>query len=88
MDMTPTSIYKTKDLPEAAFLLSQVDVRFVGLEPRTQTSYFFCFAPANRCQSLSFDFLSGKALVNARAYADAIRRCKDLVFSRERSVKP
>jgi hypothetical protein len=82
MDM---SAYRTADLPEAAFLLSQPDTRFIGLEPRNERSYFFCFSPPARCQQLAMEFVSGVGTVNARAYADAMKRCKDLVFGYQRN---
>jgi hypothetical protein len=80
--------HRTPNLDEAAYQLSQTDVRFVGLERRSERSFFFIFEPKERCEQHKLDFISGKAMCRARDFADALRRCKDLVYSAERPHFP
>lgn len=77
--------YRTHSLPEAAYLISHPGIQFLGLEQRNERSYYFCFAPEGKCEKLVLNFVSGKGMVRARDYADAMRRCKDLVFAQERA---
>lgn len=85
-EMTPPQTvenFKTKEMFVAAFLLCKGSVRYLGLERIDARSYYFVFSPHDKCQKLATDFLSGNGLVRARAYADAVRRAKELVFGVE-----
>jgi len=80
-----TNTYRTTDLSTAAFLLIS-EASFKGLEARDHRSKWFLFHPRKRCEKLVADFISGKARVRARDYADSMRRAKDIIFSAERSA--
>lgn len=77
--------YRTPDLATAAFLLCR-GADFKGLEPLDPRRLAFVFEPAEDCTPLAERFASGKAMVKARDYADAMKRAKHLVFDYEREL--
>ena len=76
--------YRTTDYMTAAFLLLQ-GARFLGLERRSEKSKWFLFTLRRRCEKLVVEYVSGKARVQARLFADSIRRVKDIIFQAERA---
>jgi len=76
--------YRTTDYMTAAFLLLQ-GARFLGLERRSEKSKWFLFTPQRKCEKLVVEYVSGKARVQARLFADSIRRVKDIIFQAERA---
>jgi hypothetical protein len=84
MTSTESNVWKTRDLYEAAFAYAKDAKRFQGLEPDGR-DFLFCFGDSDgRYQEWSDMYFSGEAVVNAKAYTDAIKTCKDLIFSRLR----
>lgn len=79
--------YKTKDLFESALLYCMYANDFVGLEPDGR-DYLFVFS-GKECQKTAQDYYARRANVDAKTYSDAIRNCKDLIFSqfRERGLR-
>lgn len=80
MKMAKTNdVYSTKDLYVAS-LIYAAGQKFLGL--REQDRYFwFIFEDKSACQKLADGYWSGEAVINAKAYADAIRTLKDRLFS-------
>ena len=72
--------YKTKDLAEAAALMT------AGQQPqrieREGSICFFIFADKVKCEQLSNEFLFGNLLVNARSYYENMNRLKNKIFRR------
>jgi hypothetical protein len=78
--------YRSSDLALSAYFYTQ-EVRFLGIEPKDGRSLWFLFSPFDRCSALADDFFSGRATVSARGYADALRRCKDQIFQKQRELQ-
>ena len=81
------TIYRNANVSEVAYLLTEPKIRFLGLEPKNDRTYYFCFTPLLLCERMVLSFISGNALVSARVYADSMRRAKDIIFSHERNSK-
>lgn len=71
--------FRTSDLYEAAFLYAH-DQKLVGLEGERQK--WFVFEGQMECESLSSDYWSKRAVINAKDFADSIRTLKDRLFAR------
>lgn len=78
------SDFQTSDLATASFLLCQPSVTFVETRPKDQRSRYFVFTPQHEAKALVAQFVSGKAMVNAKQLTDNMRTAKDLVFESER----
>ena len=70
---------KVKDLATASFLVAS-GIPVVDIEREGKTCYFI-FKGRERALELCREFWSGNALVNAKAFSDATRSLKDLIFS-------
>lgn len=73
-----TTRYESKDLSLAAALYA------LGA-PLQDTRHdrgvcFFIFDDAERCEQFVRAYYNGSAMVSAKAYADAMRTLKDLIF--------
>lgn len=75
--------YKTRDLYEAALHYASYSNSFAGLEPDGR-AFLFVFENKD-CTKIAENYFTGKALVNAKTYSDAIRTLKDLIFNRLRA---
>lgn len=75
--------HKTRDLYEAAFLYARRSRDFAGLEPDGR-DFLFVFQDGDEYAELAADYYNGKGTVGGKAFADAIKTLKDLVFSRLR----
>lgn len=73
--------YETKDLAEAAVLLTMrrelVDIKREG------STCWFVFADKKRCEELSKQFFFDTLLVDARTYFEAISRLKNRIFAKD-----
>lgn len=71
-------VYHSKDLSLSAALLASgaqlEDTR------HDRGVCFFVFSDAERCERLMRAYYNGEAMVSAKAYADALRTLKDLIF--------
>ncbi len=76
MDMK--KVYKTRDLAEAAALLSS-DGILLKVE-RQGGVCWFVFDQQEICGSLANKFYFGELLVSARTYHEAIARLKNMIF--------
>lgn len=74
------SLYKTKDLAEAAALIVQ-KIPLKSIE-RNQSTCWFVFENKPDCEKFSNMFFFGELLVNAREFHEAITRLKNRIFSR------
>jgi hypothetical protein len=72
--------YYTKDLGEAAALMSK-SLKLLGLK-KEGTYFLFVFEDRTQCLPISDEFWYGDLQVNARSYAEAMRRLKDRLFAR------
>lgn len=79
------NFFRTRDLPTAALLFSFPDIQFLGLEGDNPRSLYFLFGPHKKAERLALNFVAGRVSVNARVYADAFRRSKDVLFEAERN---
>lgn len=78
---TPASIYRARDLSEAACLLT-VGRLLLRLDPvGNGRGFFFVFDDEPLCLEIARSFWSGELTVSARAYATAIKTLKDRVFA-------
>lgn len=79
MSNNQTSNYQTKDLAEAAMLLTMrrtlIDMR------RDGNTCWFIFTDKKRCEELSRQFFFDTLLVNARDYYDSMSRLKNRIFA-------
>lgn len=80
--MEITTTHKTRDLYESSFLYSKHSESFLGTE-KDGHDVVFIFQ-AIPCKALANDYYTRRAIVNAKDFSDAIRTCKDIVFSRLR----
>jgi len=73
-------LFQTSDLPTAAFLLSSPTIAFKGIVSKNTKTKLFLFEPEQNARKIAFEFINGKAMVNARLFSDSMRIAKDLVF--------
>lgn len=71
--------YQTKDLYIASFLYAK-DVTFTGINKEGRNCTFL-FEDSDTCKKLVLLQFQGKAEVNARAFIEAIKTLKSLIFS-------
>lgn len=71
--------YKTKDLAEAACLIT-VKKQLVQVD-RNGSICWFIFEDRKTCEALSREFFFGEVLVNARDFYEALNRLKHKIFS-------
>ena len=71
--------YKTRDLYESAAIYARHSSDFLGTEEKGR-DIFFIFS-INPCQETAKQYYARKLQVNAKEYADAMRTCKDIIFS-------
>lgn len=79
--------YHTRDLPTAALLIASPEIQFHGLEGDNPRSLYFLFSPQRKAERIAMEFVAGKVTINARLYADSLRRSKDVLFENERKEK-
>ena len=77
--------YVEHDLHAAAFLVCQHHA-LVGLERIGTTRYSFRFLDDGGVEKDALSFRAG-ALVEARAYAEALRQCKNFLYSQKTADK-
>jgi hypothetical protein len=76
--------YKTLDIFEAAWIYSQ-NIKLLGLEPNGRYSYFLFDNPL-ASQKLSIAYWTQSATGNIKAFVNAYKTLKDLVFSRQSTL--
>ncbi len=79
-----TDSYKTKDLPESGYLLTQ-GVELLGIENENGTCWFI-FRDKNDSKELVHDFWNGEAVVPARKYFESLQSLKSRIFALKRKV--
>ncbi len=67
-----------KDLYLAGYLYAS-GLTYKGTRREGKTCWFN-FDDLNRCQILQQDYIAGKGIVNAKAYSDALRTLKGVIF--------
>ena len=72
--------YKTKDLAEAAALMV-IGQSLKDIE-REAGVCWFVFSGGQQSQDISNKYYFGELLVNARDYQEAMKRLKNLIFTR------
>ncbi|MCD6371427.1 MAG: hypothetical protein J7L39_01800 [Candidatus Aenigmarchaeota archaeon] len=80
------SVYQTKDLYLAALLYAKKQ-RFLGLAEGENSYFLFTFEDKTTCQQLEEKYWTEEIEVNAKAFADAIRTLKDILFSKTNYLK-
>lgn len=76
--MEINNVYKTRDLAEAAALLSSDGIL---LEVERQDGVcWFVFDQSSICASLANKFYFGELLVNARTFHESMNRLKNMIF--------
>lgn len=81
MENNMENYYRTKDLAEASFLYAS-GVKLIRSETDNGRVWFL-FSDKNTCNKLTGSFWGREAMVNAKAYADANRSLKDVIFNKE-----
>lgn len=79
MKRIPTAVFSTRDLAEAAALLT-LGIPLVGLKPNDK-HYLFCFESADAAGKLAQEFWAGRLRVDPRTYALNLRALKDRLFA-------
>ena len=74
-------VYQVKDIYVAALLYAS-QLKLLRLD-RSGSSCWFIFRDRARAESLSDKYWTREADVNAKAYAEAVRSLKDMIFSRK-----
>lgn len=72
--------YKTKDIFEASWLHSQ-NMPLSKLVPDSRY-FWFVFNEGEKCENLSTDYWSQKAIGNIKNYVNSYKTLKDMVFSK------
>ncbi len=73
--------YKTRDLYEAAYLLTK-GMKLARVERSTSSPRcFFVFADFPACRVIVTEYWDGHGLVAPKAYAEAVRSLKDRIFA-------
>ena len=73
--------FKTKDLYEASLCIAE-GMTLDRME-KVGNVCWFIFVEQKSCEDLMTAYWNGQALTNARAYANAIRNLKDMIFAKE-----
>lgn len=76
------SIYRTRDLAEAAFLYT-CHKKLIG-HNEDNGKVWFVFENKADCEKLAQSFWGKEATVNAKELCDSLRTLKDIIFNRER----
>ena len=71
--------YKTKDLAEAAVLLTK-NMPILRIE-RIEGRCWFIFGGKEECEVIINDFLFGECLVNARTFYESTNKLKNRIFN-------
>ena len=77
--MTNNDTYQTKDLSEAAALLT-LGQKIIRID-REGGICWFVFSEKFKCQEISNSFWFDDCLVDAKSYYDSITRLKNRIFS-------
>jgi hypothetical protein len=77
----PNDPFRDPDLGLAAFLLTQQDVQFLGLQPKDHRSFFFTFSPYDRCRELADQYFLGRGMVPLGSIGMHYDNVKILCFS-------
>lgn len=72
--------YKTKDIGEAAALLTQ-GIELLPLEYDPEGFYWFVFDKGEYAQSVAHTYWFGNLMQNVKRYNEAFSRLKDRVFA-------
>ncbi len=80
--MLESGIYRTRHLYEASALYS-LDVPFLKIEESDRVCWFL-FQRSEHCEAVVSRFWSRQLTGDLKAYADAIKTMKDLIFGKER----
>lgn len=80
--------YTTYEFALAAFALSDPRVQLIGTRPISANRVEFILSPRAVCESLAALFLSDKATVNPRTYADKSRLLKTALHCARREYAP
>lgn len=72
--------YRSKDLYESAFLYAS-NKKLLNTE-KEENRTWFNFEDKDACEKLSTAYWDKTAQVGAKAFADALRTLKDLIFNR------
>jgi len=78
--MVIDNIFRTTDLGTVAYLFTHPELEFQGLTTQSRKSFYFTFTPTLLGKKLAFQFITGKASVNAFKYWESIKMAKRLVF--------
>lgn len=73
--------FETTDLYTASYIYCKGE-EFIGLKPQG-SAYLFVFSNKNKCLSLVNQYLQNKGNINAKAYSEATKTLKGLVFSKK-----
>lgn len=77
--MEKNNEYRVKDLYLAAFLYSQ-QKELINIERENQVCWFV-FADKTTCEASAEQYWSNRATGKIKAFTDAIRSLKDLIFA-------
>jgi len=74
--------FLTKDIFLASFLITN-SKKLIGLKPEGRV-FWFVFSDKDSCEQITMKFWNGEGMVSARAFVDAYRNLKDMIFSQGR----
>lgn len=77
-------LYKTKDLPESAFLFAS-EVKLESIDRNGKTCWF-TFLDKDLCLRLTHAFWTADAPISAKKYFFALQTLKNRIFATERTV--
>ena len=78
---SPQGVYQTKDLYLASLLFTQ-HLKLIKLV-KQENFFWFVFEDKTKAEELSALFWNRNVLVDAKAYAEAVRCLKDMIFARK-----
>ena len=84
--MNEDSLYKTKDVGEAAALLTQKQI-LIKTEQENGAVWFY-FSNSNDCTQSIQEFWQHSLMVDAQDYFHSINRIKQIIYERKKYARP
>lgn len=76
--------FRSPDLKISSFIYAKHPELFHGIERHGRQCWFIFSNPSGQCEQLQQAYYSNTAVVSVRAFTEAERTLKDLIFSAER----
>jgi hypothetical protein len=78
-------LFRTPDLKIGSYVYAEHPELFQGIKRRGRQCWFVFTNPEGQCEKLQQAFYNSTGVVSVRAFTEAERLLKDLIFSAERN---